>query len=72
MNLHKPRVGAQVIYEGVTDSQVQWGGNDDPRPLLTEGETYEIESVDVHKWHTKVTLVGIKGRFNHVSFKICG
>ena len=65
-------VGSTVIFIGATDSQVAWGGNDDPRKVLTEGEEYTIESVDVHSWHTKITLVGIKGRFNNVSFKYCG
>ena len=73
MNSRKySRVGTTVVFTGASDEQVAWGGNDDPRPLLTVGEKYVIESVDVHSWHTKVTLVGIKGRFNDVSFKYCG
>jgi len=68
----RSKVGTQVIFTGASDEQVAWGSNDDPRPLLTVGEKYIIESVDVHKWHTKVTLVGIEGRFNDVSFKRYG
>lgn len=40
--------------------------------VLTLGETYEVERIDVHTWHTKVFLVGVdSGRgFNSVSFDI--
>ena len=62
----------RVIYTGASQSQIDWGGNDDPRSLLTIGEEYEVESTDVRSWHTKITLVGIKGRFNDASFKRCG
>jgi hypothetical protein len=53
------------------DGQVNWGSNADPRGLLTPGETYEIERVDIHSWHTKIFLVGIDcGQgFNSVNFE---
>ena len=59
----------KVKYIGATDGQVQWGSNDDPRGLLTEGEWYEVEDREVHSWHTQITLVGVKGRFNSVCFE---
>jgi hypothetical protein len=61
--------GDKVRYIGVTDTQVKWGSNDDPRLVLEEGKIYTISSVDIHSWHTKVELEGIEGRFNSVSFE---
>jgi hypothetical protein len=53
------------------DEQVKWGYNSDPRGVLTVGEVYEVERVEVHSWHTKIFLVGVDcGRgFNKVSFE---
>ena len=58
-----------VKYTGASQDQINWGGNDDPRPLLVVGNVYEVEKLDVHSWHTKVKLKGIDGRFNYVSFE---
>ena len=59
----------QVIYVGASDDQVRWGGNDDPRPVFTEGEVYEVEDTEVHSWHTKIMLRGFPGlKFNSVCF----
>jgi hypothetical protein len=58
-----------VKYIGVTDEQVNWGGNDDPRDVLVEGSLYNITEVEVHNWHAKVRLEGIEGWFNSVSFR---
>jgi hypothetical protein len=63
------KVGDRVTYIGSSDDQVRWGSNDDPRKVLTEGDTYTIENVDVHSSHTKLMLNGITGRFNSVSFE---
>ena len=59
---------SKVTYTGANDSQVIWGGCDDPRGILVEGQSYEVEKRDVHSWHTKLKLVGIEGRFNSVCF----
>ena len=56
-------------YIGTDDAQVKWGGNADPRGVLTEGEIYQLERQDVRSFHTKVKLVGIDGWFNSVSFE---
>lgn len=61
--------GDKVTFTGASDEQVQWGGNDDPRHVLEIGKEYEIEEVDVHTWHTKVRIAGVKGRFNSVHFE---
>jgi hypothetical protein len=58
-----------VKFTGCSDEQVRWGGNDDPRGVLTEGETYEVEKTEVHSWHTKTKLKGVDGWFNSVCFK---
>ncbi len=58
-----------VIYDGCSQEQIDWGSNDDPRNILVEGNVYEIENVDIHSQHTKLTLKGISGRFNSVCFK---
>lgn len=63
------KTGDKVIFIGATMDQVRWGGNNDPNEFLKKGDLVEIESVEVHSWHTKVYLKGIKGKFNSVSFK---
>lgn len=62
-----------VVYTGdPSDDQVRWGGNADPRGVLTPGDTYELEKVLVHSWHTKIILKGIDCGvgFNSVSFRL--
>lgn len=61
--------GDRVIYLGSSEEQVRWGSNDDPRKSLIEGDIYQIEKVEIHSWHTKLTLRGVPGKFNSVSFK---
>jgi len=58
----------KVIYTGCDDDQVRWGGNSDPRGILVEGNTYEVEDYEIHSWHTKLKLVGVDGKFNSVCF----
>ena len=60
--------GDKVKFIEASDEQVKWGGNNDPRRLLKKETIYEIAEVEVHSWHTKIYLVGIKGKFNSVSF----
>ena len=59
----------KVVYIGATQDQVDWRGNDDPRPLLTKGAAYRVATWNEQAWHTDVTLHGISGRFNSVHFK---
>lgn len=59
----------KVKYIGATDEQVKWGGNDDPRGLLIEGDIYEVAKEEVHSWHTKLYLTEFPSKkFNSVSF----
>lgn len=60
----------KLMYVGATDSQVRWGGCDDPRTVLEEGKEYTLLAYDVHTWHTKVTLEEFPDLcFNSVSFE---
>lgn len=61
--------GTRVRFTESSPEQVRWGGNDDPDAVLKRGEVYMVSQVDVHSYHTKISLVGIKGRFNSVSFE---
>ena len=53
------RAGDKVIYTGCNDS----------RKLLIEGVTYYVEKVEVHSSYTKLSLRGVYGHFNRLSFK---
>ena len=59
-------------YIGASDQQVRWGSCADPRGVLTEGEEYEVERVEMHSMHTKIHLKGIEGGFNSVCFEEIG
>lgn len=63
----------RVVYVGdaeVSDAQVRWGGNDDPRGVLQEGVEYQVAEEEVHSWHTKLHLTEVPGRkFNSVHFR---
>jgi len=59
----------KVKYLGTTADQIGWGGNDDPSKLLEVGSIYEVAETEVHDWHTKISLVGITGKFNDASFE---
>jgi hypothetical protein len=61
----------RVVYSSpAEDEQVRWGNCEDPRPVLTLGQAYDVERADIHTWHTKLFLKGIdSGRgFNSVNF----
>ncbi|MBC8436973.1 hypothetical protein H8D85_01470 [bacterium] len=62
------KVNDKVRYTNATDDQVNWGDNDDPRESLQLNHDYIIRAVDVHSWHTKIQLRGIKGTFNSTHF----
>jgi len=68
-NIYAPS-GTRVRFIGSTKDQVNWGGNDDPIQCgLKVGETYTVQSTEVHSQHTKVYLREFPGkRFNSVSF----
>ena len=59
----------KIKYKGCDKDQINFGGHDDPREILEVGHSYEIESKEVHSWHTKIKLKGIQGKFNSVCFE---
>ena len=62
--------GHKVVYTGCDEDMINFGGNDDPRHVLVEGEKYVVERTEVHSWHTKVYLEDFKNlRFNSVCFE---
>lgn len=61
--------GETIRFAGASDAQVKWGSGSDPRPHMKEGDEFVIEDVEVHSWHTTVSLVGVPGRFNSVCFE---
>lgn len=67
-HIHIPKL---VKYIGASDEQVNWGGNDDPRGLLTVGTYYIVKREEIHSWHTKFELLGYEGKvFNSTSFEL--
>ena len=63
------RAGETVRFIGCSPEQIAWGNNDDPTGILIVGDKYYVEKVEVHSYHTKLTLRGISGRFNSVCFE---
>ena len=63
------KAGDKVKYTGSTETQVRWGNNDNPVGVLFEGDTYYVERVEIHTWHTKLYLRGVYGKFNSVCFE---
>ena len=62
-------IGDKVRYLGCTDAQISWGSNSDPRKVLKIGKKYIISDIDVHSWHTKISLEGIVGKYNSACFE---
>ncbi len=71
MNIYA-RYGNKVrfVEENVSNAQINWGGNNDPRGLLVVGQIYTIDHTEVHSQHTKVFLVEHPFyRFNSIWFE---
>jgi len=48
----------------------RWGSNDNPKGVLFEGDVYYVERIEIHSWHTKLYLRGIRGgKFNSSCFE---
>ena len=61
-------IGDKVRFTGCSESQRNWGGNDDPTGKLVYGHACTVSDVEVHSWHTKISLAGVEGKFNSVCF----
>ena len=59
------------FIEKASPEQINWRRNDNPNKL-TIGKIYEVKKWDEGSWHTHVTIKGIKGTFNSVSFQRIG
>jgi hypothetical protein len=61
-------------FTGISDEQVNWGGNEDPRKFLSVGDIREMVKYRQHSWHTKIWLRepdgSIIGPFNSGGFKV--
>jgi len=60
--------GDIVVFIGCLKEQINWGNNDDPNGILIKNNTYIVEKIEVHSYHTKLTLKGVNGKFNSVCF----
>jgi len=59
-----------VRYLGASVSQINWGGNDDPRPLFKIGQLLHVRRSEIHSFHTKIELEEALGKmFNDASFE---
>jgi hypothetical protein len=48
-----------------------WSTTVDPTGILVQGETYDVASIDVRSWHTRIYLVRYEGlAFNSSMFKL--
>jgi len=64
-------IGDMVIMNSYpSEDQINWGGNDNPKGLIELNKPYKVSNIDVHTWHTKINLEGIKGQFNSISFNL--
>lgn len=64
-------IGDKVKFTGYCSiEQQRWGNNDDPTGKLTIGSEYIISDIEMHSWHTKITVEGIEERFNSVCFDV--
>jgi len=66
----KPGTKVKFVEDDVSEAQINWGGNDDPRGVLVVGQEYTIDHTEVHSQHTKVFLEEHPGKiFNCVWFE---
>jgi len=63
------RAGDYAKFLGCSKEQITWGNNTDPTGILIVGDKYYVEHVEVHSYHTKLTLRGVSGKFNAVCFE---
>jgi len=59
-----------VVYKGCSAEQASWGNNDNPKNVLVVGNTYTVDEIEEHSWHTKYVLQGFPNlKFNSVCFE---
>lgn len=63
-------IKGSVVYNGPAPHVLEWGVGDDPDKLgLKAGVLYDVTDINVHAWHTLITLHGNTGQFNTAYFK---
>lgn len=62
-------IGDKVIFTGCSEEQRRWGNHTGDINALVIGNSYTVEHIEVHSWHTKVYLKGFNGSFNSVCFE---
>ena len=64
------RVGYGARFLGASEDQVRWGGCDDPRGLMEQGQIYVVQEEEIHSYHTKLIFFAFPGKkFNSVCFE---
>lgn len=65
-----PGTKVKFVERNVSDAQVRWGDNADPRDVLMPGNKYTVERVERYPQHAYVYLKEYPGlAFNSVWFK---
>jgi len=58
------------LIEDYSIEQATYGGHTNPDGILNTEDTYQVESLECHDWHTVITLFDQKGHFNSVCFTL--
>lgn len=59
----------KFIEDNVSQAQINYGNNSDPREILTVGKEYELENAIICSWHTSIVLKEFPNcKFNSVWF----
>ncbi len=62
--------GNVVRFIEHSEEQVKWANLDDPlKKGLVLNDYYTVDAVQVHSWHTRLTLKEKPGAFNSVHFQ---
>ncbi len=63
------QVGDVVKCVSVSEATQRYGGNSGKLSDISEGGQYKVTDVELHSWHTKLTLDGVHGQFNSCLFE---
>jgi hypothetical protein len=61
-------IKGSVVFQGHDPEVREWGKAMHPTALVV-GTLYDVTDIEVHSWHTLVTLHGVTGKFNTAYFK---
>lgn len=63
------KVGDVVKCVDVAEFTQRYGGSSGKLSDIAVGSSYTVTDVEVHSWHTKLTLDGVPGQFNSCLFE---